>query len=110
ILGAEEKFGRRLGKLRFPCPGWTGKQEYADRPLGIAQAGFEHSDPVDHACDRLLLADDPFRKEFPNGTKVDAFFVVQDRYRQAGELRQRLQDIVTRKLVLRVRAEDGKLD
>ena len=69
-------------------------------PIGLPgslRPGLEHGDAVDDGADRLVLADDAARRSSSRiGGEIDALLVVEDRDRQAGELRQRHDHVVRR--------------
>ena len=108
---AEQKFGHRLGELGLAGAGRTGEQKDADRLVGIVQAGLEHGDAVDDRVDRLVLADHARGEEIAHRFEVELLPGVEDRDRQAGELRQRFQHAARRdRLVRHRRRARGQLE
>src|SRR6185312_4019761 len=89
---SEQKLRRRLGELGLAAPGGAGKQKHRNRFVGIVEAGLEHRDTRDHRLDGFVLADHPGGKKIAHRAEIELLLGVEDRNRQAGELRKRLEN------------------
>ena len=107
----EQKFRYGFGELGLAGAGRPGEQKDADRLARIVEAGLEHGDAIDDRTDRLVLAEHPRIEEFAHCREVELLPGVENRQRQAGELRQRFQNLARRDdVVLFLSANHGELE
>ena len=81
-----------LGEFGLAGAGRPGEQKDADRLAGIVEAGLEHGDAIDDRPDRLVLAEHARIEEFAHRREIELLPGIENRQRQAGELRQRFQN------------------
>jgi hypothetical protein len=94
LLAVEHRFGQRAGQLGFAHAGRAEKNERADGPLRVLEAGAGADDRVGDGLHRLVLADDPLVQ---NGIEPQQLFLLaleQPRDGHAGPARDDLGDFV----------------
>ena len=86
---AEQVLGQRLGDLGLARAGRADEQQHGLRARRVGQPRLDQRDALDHALDRLRLADHARGEERAQRVDVEPLALVEQRQRQPGALGDR---------------------
>ena len=102
-LGIEERLGQRLGQLGLADARRTEKQETADRPARILDAGARAEDGLGRELHGLVLTDDALMQHFLQAQELFLFALHEPGHGDARPLGDDLGDLLLGNLLLHQR-------